>query len=316
YNTISNYFSFDARFFKSFIPLMFRPGYVARQFVLGKRLQFLHPAQYYLFASVVFFFLFSIEARKHTLAVDQALEKGFKGDAVMTFDTLPKPDIDSLAKAKIAEQLEKNKELLDLSEKDSKALDSILSSDIDNNNTNLTFDYDKDKVDSLIVAGAPESEQLKAMGMKDDAGFLTRRFYTQMLKFQKNKGGGILQAFYDSIPIALFFLLPIFALLLKIFYWRRGRFAHHLVFSLYFYSFLFVVMSLVIAANFFWDIPIWIDTLVVISTFLYFLLALRHFYQQGFFLSLIKSGVMTFLYMIFVIPVAVIVMIMASFLFY
>ena len=57
YNTISNYFSFDARFFRSFIPLMFRPGYIAKQFVIGKRLQYLHPAQYYLFVSVVFFFL-------------------------------------------------------------------------------------------------------------------------------------------------------------------------------------------------------------------------------------------------------------------
>ena len=29
-NTISNYFSVDARFFKSFIPLMFKPGYLAK----------------------------------------------------------------------------------------------------------------------------------------------------------------------------------------------------------------------------------------------------------------------------------------------
>ena len=42
YNTISNYFSFDARFFKSFIPLMFRPGYLAKQFIDGKRLLYLH----------------------------------------------------------------------------------------------------------------------------------------------------------------------------------------------------------------------------------------------------------------------------------
>ena len=54
YNTISNYFSFDARFLRSFIPLMFRPGYVARRFVEGKRLQYLHPAQYYLFVSVIY----------------------------------------------------------------------------------------------------------------------------------------------------------------------------------------------------------------------------------------------------------------------
>ena len=60
YNTISNYFSFDARFLKSFIPLMFRPGYLARKFLEGKRLLFLHPAQMYLFVSVIFFFILSL----------------------------------------------------------------------------------------------------------------------------------------------------------------------------------------------------------------------------------------------------------------
>ena len=31
YNTISNYFSFDARFLRSFIPLMFKPGFIAKK---------------------------------------------------------------------------------------------------------------------------------------------------------------------------------------------------------------------------------------------------------------------------------------------
>lgn len=63
-NTISNYFSVDARFFVSFIPLLFRPGYLPRKFIEGKRLKYLHPAQFYLFISIVFFFLLSIEASK------------------------------------------------------------------------------------------------------------------------------------------------------------------------------------------------------------------------------------------------------------
>ena len=63
-NTISNYFSVDSRFFVSFLPLVFSPGYLASRFVEGKRLKYLHPAQFYLFISVVFFFLLSIETRK------------------------------------------------------------------------------------------------------------------------------------------------------------------------------------------------------------------------------------------------------------
>ena len=84
YNTISNYFSFDARFFKSYIPLMFKPGYLPHKFVEGKRLLYLHPAQMYLFISVVFFFLFSIITRETTEEFDTALKKGFnKSEAVL-----------------------------------------------------------------------------------------------------------------------------------------------------------------------------------------------------------------------------------------
>ena len=72
YNTISNYFSFDARFFKSFIPLMFKPGILAKRFIEGKRLLYLHPAQMYLFISVVFFFLYSFKVREASQSVDKA----------------------------------------------------------------------------------------------------------------------------------------------------------------------------------------------------------------------------------------------------
>lgn len=66
-NTIENYFSIDARFFRSFGTLMFKPGVLARRFVDGKRLKYLHPAQFYLFISVVFFFLFLLVLEKQTM---------------------------------------------------------------------------------------------------------------------------------------------------------------------------------------------------------------------------------------------------------
>ncbi len=74
--TISDYFSVDARFFRSFVPLMLKPGVLARRFVDGKRLKYLHPAQFYLFISVLFFFLFSFNIRKADDEMSQAIKKG------------------------------------------------------------------------------------------------------------------------------------------------------------------------------------------------------------------------------------------------
>ena len=76
--------------------------------------------------------------------------------------------------------------------------------------------FNTKKVDSLIAINAPNTEIYKAMGLHDDAGFVKRKLYAQGLKFYKQRNGGsILQMFYDSIPIAMFVLLPYFCLIAK-----------------------------------------------------------------------------------------------------
>lgn len=319
YNTISNYFSFDARFFKSFIPLMFRPGILAKRFIEGKRLLYLHPAQMYLFISVVFFFLFSFIVRNQVEELDKQLEKGFTKETAK-IDSLRTQVLDTAKIARITKNLKDSNIIIGVDAEELKALDSIIAKVANSPSkdfSDFTFGYDGKKVDSLIAAKAPIEEQLKAMGMAEDAGMFNRRLYTQLLKFQTNKKGGtILQTFYDSVPIALFVLLPIFAMLLKLFFWRRGPFAHHLVFSFYYYSFLFTVMCILLLANFIWDVPDSVDFLIMLSTFFYLFLAIKHFYKQGYFVSFFKTCVITFMYMIFVMPIAVSVMMAGAFLFY
>ena len=317
YNTIANYFSFDARFFRSFIPLVFKPGILAKRFVSGKRLMYLHPAQMYLFISVVFFFMFSFKIREYNANFDKVLQEGFKVE--QSKDSININPIDSATVEKIKAPLKNDNGLLSgMSDQEKQELDSLITSvsqpkKADNN---INFGYDTKKLDSLIAINASEKEQLLAVGMKEDAGFLAKQFYKQLIKFHKNRGGGILQALFDSVPISLFILLPIFALLLKVFYWRRGRFAHHLVFSFYYFSFLFTVLCIIFGVNYIIDIPDWIDFLVLLSTFFYLVFAVRNYYEQGFFISLIKSSMLTFMYMIFVVPMAILVLVGLSFFVY
>lgn len=317
YNTISNYFSFDARFLRSFIPLMFRPGYLAKKFVQGKRLLYLHPAQYYLFVSVIFFFLFSFQVREYNMKLDNILKSGFEDENVLEFDTISSTKLDSLKSSSIKQPLNDLKDVPGIDQKELENIDSIVKSATSKSyNTELDLGYDRKKLDSLIAVGAPEIEQLKAIGMKEDDGFIQKYFYKQVLKFQKNSGGGILQAFFDSIPIALFVLLPIFALILKLFFWRRGSYSHHLVFSFYYFCFIFMVLSLIIIFNVFLEIPDWIDWLVAMSTLIYLLLAIKNFYNQGYILSFFKTGTITFIYLMIVLPIALTIMAVASFLYY
>ena len=65
---------------------------------------------------------------------------------------------------------------------------------------------------NTFLSGASDETILKTMGVKENAGAFTRKFFGQILKFYKQRSvGSILGAFYDTVPIALFILLPIFS---------------------------------------------------------------------------------------------------------
>ena len=319
YNTISNYFSFDARFFKSFFPLMFKPGILAKRFIEGKRLLYLHPAQMYLFISIVFFFLYSFKVRTASQQINKALQeidlKSNDSTNVLNNTVV----FDSITAKKLTETLKNNQVFTGMNDEDIKKLDSLINSseNQDNINKSLSFDFSQKRVDSLIASGASDKTIYKEMGMSDDAGFIKRKFFSQVLKFYKSReGGSILQSFYDTIPLALFILLPIFAFLLKLLYYRKGPFSHHLVFSFYFFSFLFTVFTIILGVNYIWEVPDSIDTLLVLSTFLYLFFAVKRFYGQGWLLSFFKTCVTTFVYLIFVAPIAFVFILGIAFLFY
>ncbi|WP_406683925.1 DUF3667 domain-containing protein [Seonamhaeicola sp. MEBiC1930] len=303
YNTISNYFSFDARFLKSFLPLLLRPGYLARKFIDGKRLLYLHPAQLYLFISFIFFFLMSVlVVRNNVQSLDNALTEGANGSIIADSLVVEANKVFDGIKAE------------GLDDQQAKIIDSLLKT---NTNTNLNSQFRNKKIDSLITVNAPNEKIYNIMGMDEDAGAFQRKIYAQSLKFYKKRNGGqILQEIYDAIPISLFILLPIFALILKLFFYKRGHYAHHLVFSFYYFSFLFVVFSLVLLANYFIDIPGWIDFLIVISTWLYLLIAIKRFYLLEWLMGLVKTSIISFVYLIFVIPIAIFVLFVFGFLSY
>ncbi len=316
-NTISNYFSIDARFFSSFIPLMFRPGYVARKFVEGKRLKYLHPAQYYLFVSVVFFFIFSFKVREYNASVDKLMKKGFEWEKNQ--DSVNVNPIDSADVAKITKPLMQNPNVIKgMSEEERRVLDSTITTNLSKTQKNqFNFGYNTKALDSLIAINGTEEEMFTALEVGENPGFLKKSFYRQLIKFHKQEGGGIVQAFFDTIPIALFFLLPIFAFILKVFFWRKGPFSYHLVFSFYYFSFLFIILGTIIGVNqFLWKIPGWLEGLVILYTFIYLWLSMKHFYKQGYILTFFKSGLTIFVYMLFILPVAFGLIAAASFLFY
>src|SRR5690242_3187691 len=54
------HFGFDTKFFHSLTPLLFRPGYLTREYCQGHEERYIKPFRLYLFSSILFFFLAAI----------------------------------------------------------------------------------------------------------------------------------------------------------------------------------------------------------------------------------------------------------------
>ncbi|MGI9531163.1 DUF3667 domain-containing protein [Lutimonas sp.] len=57
---LSGFFNFDNRFIKTVIPLIFKPGFVSKEYIEGKRIKYVNPFQLYLHITILFFLVLGI----------------------------------------------------------------------------------------------------------------------------------------------------------------------------------------------------------------------------------------------------------------
>ena len=106
----------------------------------------------------------------------------------------------------------------------------------------------------------------------------------------------------DDMPKLMFVLLPVFALLMKIVFWRRLYF-DHLIFSVHLHSAAYVMWVLLLPleqpAGDHW-LPLLLSVIVLVSFVLYFDTSVRRVYGQSWFISSLKSLAVLSGYMVIV----------------
>ena len=101
--------------------------------------------------------------------------------------------------------------------------------------------------------------------------------------------GDVMKYFGKQLPFIFFFFLPIFALFIRLIYIRRRHFTYtaHLIFLFHVQTLFFVVYGLALLINTSFNIE-WASAVAVLLFLLYLFLAMRTFYQQGFFKTAFK----------------------------
>ncbi len=104
------------------------------------------------------------------------------------------------------------------------------------------------------------------------------------------------------LPSMMFLMLPLFALLLKLLYLRRGwYYSDHLVFALHTHAFAFLTFTLMVLLTWTGGETAWTSIangLLLLGTPVYFFLAMRRVYEQGWIKTAAKAWLLGWTYLI------------------
>ncbi len=317
-NIFSGFTSYDSRFWKTFIPLLTKPGKVSKDYIEGKRSRFVNPFQLYLNVSILFFLLLGITTKidenknpvnniiENTKNLDSITQKGTKQlDSLLTNaqKQLIKNNPKDSTKTKVITDFGEAFRLIEKESNKSKKeftlnmlSDSIGDSSGFLNKIQKFINYHKE---------SPEYTNLQALDSLGYEKTFGNKFYYQQVinitkkieQVQSDGGKSYFKTLTSYISISLFVFLPIFTLFLKAVYFRRKfTYMEHLVFVFHTQTVVFLLFVIYYLLNLFVEMEStwWV---IILLFLLYLYKALRHFYEQGRVKTIVKFIILNNFYL-------------------
>ncbi len=268
---------FDGKFFSTVKYLVARPGFLSREYMIGRRASYVNPIRLYIFTSAFFFLIFFSFLKK----ID---ENTLSTGTIMNGKTYPQiAMMDSLTFDAFTKNVNKEdgKPALPMSRATFKSY----------------FDSSKEKAGIHITSSRYHSraqyDSVLKSGKKDHNWWQRQLIYKEIAVNEKFKDNPreTLSAFANilihSLPQMFFISLPLFALLLKLLYVRRKAYyyVNHGIFSIHFYIFIFLAMFILFGlgklnTKLDWGLITFVQVISGFGLFFYLYKAMRNFYQQ------------------------------------
>lgn len=274
---IQGFLSIDSRLAHSLPAILFRPGFLTKEYLNGRRQQYLDPVRMFITVVVIYFILASFGSENPVSVNDKSFS-----------------------------------EIVDLAE--NQGTDTLVFKDgpfnikVDNNIVTSS-------AGDTLIAGADELEldtphyrQIKEMvkrGKTDTNEILdslqiqntawNRFYYGEVIKFAGTDLEQFKTFLISKLPWIIFFLMPVFALLLKLIYIRKNfLYIDHLIFAFHLHSFffitgiLFLIMNKLIGFN--------LSGWLIFAVLIYLILAFKNFYLQSWRKTIFKIFTLFILY--------------------
>lgn len=244
----ASFLSVDSKFIHSIIPLLVKPGKLSEDYIAGKRARYIHPIRLYLAVSILMFFVISLN--KNPSQTVQV--SGLKSDSTAE-GTIP---------------------------------DEALQFNLSDGDT-ASWWYEKDVIAEYLSENKNPSWVAVQRETDVENSFSNRFFFTEVNKMYGMDVDSFGQYIFRKLPIVLFLFLPFFTLWIHLLYLRKGLlYTEHLIFAFHTQTAFFTLLLLSNLAKmaFNWDI----SAIVLLIFMIYLYLALRRFYKQSRFVTVIK----------------------------
>lgn len=319
-----SFWHLDGRVFRTLRDLLV-PGRTALQYLAGHRQRYLPPLRIFVIMSLLAFFVgratihFDDKPISPGVDVTPILESKTVAEVERTRDRMLAdleegrkeggkviPGVDAMIiAAQVKIQGEANNRIVELTPGKTAAAASIPQKDsVEARSRGELLSIDNE-------AWNPETNPVQIGWLPDFANaWLTRKagHAIDNIKLMENRPDRWFQAFMTSLPSALFVLVPVFALMLKLtYFFQRRLYMEHLVVALYSHVFLlmalttifvFMAVSSAVSTHAHW-LSILLNTAIVLLLVwmpLYLLLMQKRVYAQGWLVTLVKYSVIGFVY--------------------
>lgn len=307
-------FAYDSRLRRTLNALLFHPGKISGDYIRGKRMRYANPFRFYLSASIIFFIVW-----------------GFSG----SFDDMnlggpsgPNQDLSEEERAKLKEELK------DIPSTGIINVDSLVTNQQAQPKTSYKEAYiSQAALDSLPLLTAfskqfllyekfyGETEITRPEIALDSLQHLptTYNSWTYQKAIDLNKAMEepriFLDYFIGKLPFIIFFYLPVFALFVWLLYLRKPyNYMEHLIFTFHVQTTFFVLLILGFTVDLIFDTNY--GTIIILLLFLLYLYkALRKFYEQGRFKTIVKFSLLNGIFFILAVFTTIFALI-ASFVIY
>ena len=325
---IGSIITYDSRFRYTLKDLLFRPGTITRNYVDGQRLKYANPFRFFLSVSIIYFLINSIitsfTSDGTLFKINNTSSNDPKEQIITAIDSLDLTKvidstsviIDSVP-VPVNELLEKHGLTNDFTDK--KMLDSILKESIDKvqkKDTVQTYKYiSEDSLQKKNWANrtiarlnlyrdfykttkilSPE-EALDSL--KHPASRSNKWAYSKVEAMEQieKKPADFVSYLIEKTPFFVFFFTPFYA----VFFWliyskKKYTYMEHMIFIFHIFSFVFLGMLIALIPDVLIGQEIIAAILFMLIGPFYFYKALRNFYKQNRFITIIKFIFLNFVF--------------------